>query len=152
MAKDTDRMARAMTYSAISRDFQLITLTSVIANLVTLYVISIGTEAKLATSVVIISILVFALLSGINQMDTFKNWIDDMDEREKEEDESGLGFAQRTQARRKEGDELKVNVSNDEVDRLIKEYKKIKKNQKSNFGQIKKLGLVDKHGNDLNAQ
>ena len=73
MAKDTDRMARAMTYSAISRDFQLITLTSVIANLVTLYVISIGTEAKLATSVVIISILVFALLSGINQMDTFKN-------------------------------------------------------------------------------
>ena len=70
MAKDTDRMARAMTYSAISRDFQLITLTSVIANLVTLYVISIGTEAKLATSVVIISILVFALLSGINQVDT----------------------------------------------------------------------------------
>ena len=80
------------------------------------------------------------------------DWIDDMDEREKQEEESGLGFAQRTQARRKEGDELKVNVSNDEVDRLIKEYKKIKKNQKSNFGQIKKLGLVDKHGNDLNAQ
>ena len=80
------------------------------------------------------------------------DWIDDVDEREKAEEESGLGFAQRTQARRKEGDELKVNVSNDEVDRLIKEYKKIKKNQKSNFGQIKKLGLVDKHGNDLNAQ
>ena len=46
---------------------------------------------------------------------------------------------------------MKVNISNAEVDRLLKEYKKIKKNQKSNFGQIKKLGLVDKHGNDLNA-
>ena len=26
------------------------------------------------------------------------DWIDDMDEREKQEEESGLGFAQRTQA------------------------------------------------------
>ena len=80
------------------------------------------------------------------------DWIDDMDEREQQEDESGLGFAQRTQARRKEGDELKVNISNAEVDRLLKEYKRIKKNQKSNFGQIKKLGLVDRHGNELNAE
>ena len=84
MTKDLDRQARAVTFSAISRDFQLITLTSVIANLVTLYVISIGTEAKIATSVVIISILTFVLLAGINQMDTFKNWIDDMDELEAE--------------------------------------------------------------------
>ena len=44
------------------------------------------------------------------------------------------------------GEELKVNVSQDEIDKLIKEYKKIKKHQKSNLGQIKKLGLVDKHG------
>mgnify|MGYP001157253867 FL=1 len=80
MANDTNTQARALTFSAIGRDFQLITLTSVIANLVTLYIVSIGTEAKLATSVVIISILIFALLSGINQMDTFKNWIDDMDD------------------------------------------------------------------------
>ena len=84
MAKDLDRQARAVTFSAISRDFQLITLTSVIANLVTLYVISIGTEAKIATSVVIVSILTFVLLAGINQMDTFKNWIDDMDDVEAE--------------------------------------------------------------------
>ena len=66
MANDTNTQARALTFSAIGRDFQLITLTSVIANLVTLYIVSIGTEAKLATSVVIISILIFALLSGIN--------------------------------------------------------------------------------------
>tara|TARA_B100000902_G_scaffold355222_1_gene367996 strand:+ start:310 stop:594 length:285 start_codon:yes stop_codon:yes gene_type:complete len=48
-----------------------------------------------------------------------------------------------------EEEELKVNVSTDEVDRLIKEYKKIKKGQKSNFGQIKKLGLLDKNGRPL---
>ena len=47
------------------------------------------------------------------------------------------------------GEELTVNIPNDEVDKLIKEYKKIKKRQKSNLGQIKKLGLVDKHGRQL---
>tara|TARA_Y100001963_G_C6733162_1_gene424910 strand:- start:354 stop:605 length:252 start_codon:yes stop_codon:yes gene_type:complete len=47
------------------------------------------------------------------------------------------------------GQELKVNVSQDEVDKLIKEYKKIKKHQKSNLGQIRKLDLVDKHGRQL---
>ena len=46
-------------------------------------------------------------------------------------------------------EELKVNIPNDEVDKLIKEYKKIRKREKSNFGQIKKLGLVDKHGKRL---
>ena len=76
---------------------------------------------------------------GINE------WIDDT---EKRQDESGgFGFAQQTLSEK--GDELTVNVSNDEVDKLIKQYKKIKKSQKSNFGQIKKLGLVDKHGRQL---
>jgi len=56
-------------------------------------------------------------------------------------DETGKGF---------EGEELKVNIPQDEVDKLLKEYKKIKKKQKSNFGQIKKLGLLDKNGNLLN--
>ena len=64
---------------------------------------------------------------------------------EKEEVEKGvLGFV-----KKEDDEELKVKVSNDEVDRLIKQYKKIKKNKKSNFGQIKKLGLLDKHGNPL---
>lgn len=79
MAKDIDRQSRAILGSAISRDFQLITLTAVIANLVTLYLVSMGTDAKLATSVFIIAMLAFVLLAGINQMDTFKNWIADMD-------------------------------------------------------------------------
>ena len=55
-------------------------------------------------------------------------------------DETGKGF---------EGEELKVNIPQDEVDKLLKEYKKIKKKQKSNFGQIKKLGLLDKNGRPL---
>ena len=45
--------------------------------------------------------------------------------------------------------ELKVNVPEDEVDKILKEYKKIKRKEKSNFSQIKKLGLVDKNGRPL---
>ena len=45
--------------------------------------------------------------------------------------------------------ELKVNIPENEVDRILKEYKKIKRNQKSNFSQIKKLGLLDKNGRPL---
>jgi len=48
-----------------------------------------------------------------------------------------------------EGQELKVKVAKDEVDKLIKEYKKIKKYRKSNLGQIQKLGLLDKNGKPL---
>ena len=55
-------------------------------------------------------------------------------------DDTGKGF---------DGEELKVNIPQDEVDKLLKEYKKIKKKQKSNFGKIKKLGLLDKNGRPL---
>ena len=48
-----------------------------------------------------------------------------------------------------EGDELKVKVYKDEVDKIIKEYKRIKKFKKSNLGQVQKMGLVDKHGKPL---
>jgi hypothetical protein len=47
------------------------------------------------------------------------------------------------------GQELKVNINQDAVDKLLKEYKKIKKSQRSNIGQVKKLGLVDKYGKPL---
>ena len=46
--------------------------------------------------------------------------------------------------------ELKVKVSQREIDKIIKEYKKMKKGERSNLSQIKKLGLVDKNGNPLN--
>ena len=58
-------------------------------------------------------------------------------------DEKAVGFV------KDEADELKVNIPVDEVDKLIKEYKKIKKNRKSNFAQIKNLGVVDEHGRPL---
>ena len=48
--------------------------------------------------------------------------------------------------------QLKVNIPTAEVDKLIKEYKKIKKRQRSNLNQIKKLGLVDKHGISLGGE
>ena len=47
------------------------------------------------------------------------------------------------------GEELKVNIPQSEVDKIIKEYKRIKKSQKSNLSQVKKMGLVDKNGKSL---
>ena len=64
------------------------------------------------------------------------DYIDTKEESEK----SGLGFVDN------KDEELKVNISNAEVDKLIKEYKKIKKRQKSNVNQIR---LLDKFGNPI---
>ena len=47
------------------------------------------------------------------------------------------------------GQELKVNVSQDEIDKIIKEYKKLKKKERSNLSQVKKMGLTDKDGKSL---
>jgi len=77
--------------------------------------------------------------------DVINDYIDDKESTEKSSKETGLGFV----SNEDDDTELKVNISNREVDKLIKEYKKIKKKQKSNFGQIKKLGLVDKNGKPL---
>tara|TARA_Y100001938_G_scaffold63164_1_gene87960 strand:+ start:931 stop:1218 length:288 start_codon:yes stop_codon:yes gene_type:complete len=70
---------------------------------------------------------------------------DYVDEKEESVKESGLGFV------KKEGEDnqLRVNISKDEVDKLIQEYKKIKRQQKSNFSEIKKLDLLDKDGRPL---
>ena len=43
-------------------------------------------------------------------------------------------------------EKLKVNIPIDEVDKLIKKYKKIKKREKSNLNQVK---LLDSRGNPL---
>jgi len=78
-----------------------------------------------------------------------QNGINDYLEQQQEMDdtrkETGLGFVKSGD----EGKELKVNVHQDEVDKIIKEYKRIKKFKKSNLGQVQKLGLVDKHGKPL---
>ena len=47
------------------------------------------------------------------------------------------------------GEELKVNIPKSEIDKIIKEYKQIKKQEKSNLGQVKKMDLVDKNGKPL---
>jgi len=44
---------------------------------------------------------------------------------------------------------LNVKIDQDEVDKLIKQYKKIKKAAKSNLGQVKKLEILDQYGNTL---
>ena len=59
-----------------------------------------------------------------------------------EKESSPIGFAN-------EEDELKVNIPESEVDRILKDYKKIKRKQKSNLSQIKKLGILDKNGRPL---
>ena len=66
--------------------------------------------------------------------------INDYIDSKEESEKTGLGFVQ------SEDEQLKVNVSNSEVDKLIKEYKKIKKRQKSNLNQIR---LLDKFGNPI---
>ena len=47
------------------------------------------------------------------------------------------------------GEKLTAKVSQKEVDKIIEEYKRIKKAEKSNLGQVKKMGLVDKNGKPL---
>ena len=76
-----------------------------------------------------------------------QNGINDfLEEKQKKEADQGLGFVTSEEAK-----QLKVKVFKDEVDKIMKQYKKLKKNQKSNLSQIKKLGLVDKHGRPLNG-
>ena len=62
-------------------------------------------------------------------------------QQENKGEDSALGFAN------KEGGELKVKISQAEVDRLVKEYKKAMKYRKSNLFQASQL--VDKNGNQL---
>ena len=71
--------------------------------------------------------------------EVINDYVDDQEYTKK----SGLGFVENE-------DELKVSISQQEIDKIIKEYKKIKKSERSNLSQIKKLGLVDKNGNPLN--
>ena len=69
-----------------------------------------------------------------------------LEEKQRKESDQGMGFVTSEEAK-----QLKVKVFKDEVDKIIKQYKKIKKKEKSNISQVKKLGLVDKHGRPLNG-
>ena len=84
------------------------------------------------------------LRKQINELirDEIQDVINDYVDSQEEIKKSGLGFVENE-------DKLNVNISQDEIDKIIKQYKKIKKSERSNFSHIKKLGLVDKHGNPL---
>ena len=76
--------------------------------------------------------------------DEIQENINDYVDSKEETEKSGLGFVD------KEGDdELKVKILNSRVEKILKEYKKLKKQERSNLGQIKKLGLIDQHGRQL---
>ena len=77
--------------------------------------------------------------------DEIQDNINEYVEQQEETEKTGVGFVNK-----EEEDKLEVNISKREIDKIIKEYKKIKKFKKSNLGQVKKLGLVDKHGRPLN--
>ena len=49
----------------------------------------------------------------------------------------------------KEDEDLTVNIPTAEVERLLQEYKRIKRRKKSNLSEVKKMDLVDKNGNPL---
>ena len=72
--------------------------------------------------------------------DEIQEGINDYIDSKEESEKSGLGFVDN------KDEQLKVNISNAEVDKLIKEYKKIKKREKSNLNQIR---LLDKFGNPI---
>ena len=63
----------------------------------------------------------------------------------KEEQKSGVGFSDPDDG----ADQLNVKVSRDEIDKILKEYKRIKKAEKSNLGEVKKMGLTDQFGRQL---
>ena len=75
-----------------------------------------------------------------------QNGINDfLEEKQEKENNQGLGFVTPESSEK----ELKVKVFKDQVDKIMKQYKKIKKKEKSNLSQVKRLGLVDKHGRPL---
>ena len=63
--------------------------------------------------------------------------------------QNGVNYYIEKEGKGFKGQELKVNVSQDEVDKIIKEYKKLKKKERSNLSQVKKMGLTDKDGKPL---
>jgi len=76
------------------------------------------------------------LRDQINQVirDEIQQNINDFVDMKEEERKSGLGFVSAD-----DNNDLTVKIPNSEIDKIIKEYKKIKKYQKSSLFEIKKL-------------
>ena len=71
--------------------------------------------------------------------------INDYLESKEDQQKSGVGFSDPEDGANK----LNVKVSQNEIDKILKEYKRIKKAEKSNLGEVKKLGLTDQFGGQL---
>ena len=82
------------------------------------------------------------LRNQINELirDEIQEGINEYIDTQEESERTGLGFVQN------KDEQLKVNIPNAEVDKIIKKYKRIKKKQKSNLYQAK---LLDQHGKPL---
>ena len=82
------------------------------------------------------------LRSKINELirDEIQEGINEYIDTQEESEKTGLGFVSN------KDEKLKVNIPNNEVDKIIKKYKRIKKKQKSNLYQAK---LLDQHGKPL---
>lgn len=76
--------------------------------------------------------------------EVINDYVDDKENQVFSMEKNGVGFVESDEEK-----ELKVNISKREIDKLIKKYKKIKKSQRSNLAQVKKMGLVDKNGKPL---
>ena len=76
------------------------------------------------------------LREQINQLirDEIQENINDFIDMKDEERRSGLGFVSAD-----DNNDLTVKIPNSEINKIIKEYKKIKKYQKSSLFEIKKL-------------
>ena len=86
------------------------------------------------------------LRNQINQLirDEIQEGINEYIDYKDQVKESGLGFVEKDDEK-----ELKVNINEREIDKIIKQYKKLKKKEKSNLGEIKKLNLLDQYGRQL---
>ena len=82
------------------------------------------------------------LRDQINELirDEIQEGINEYIDTQEESERTGLGFVQN------KDEQLKVNIPNAEVDKIIKKYKSIKKKQKSNLYQAK---LLAQHGKPL---
>ncbi len=83
------------------------------------------------------------LRDQINQIirNEIQSGINDYVDEQQVAEKSGLGFVGKEDEK-----ELKVKVPVSEVDKIMKEYKKIKKREKSNLNTVK---LLDQHGRQL---
>ena len=83
------------------------------------------------------------LRDQINQVirDEIQSTINDYVDQKEVVEKSGLGFVQKEDEK-----EFKVKIKNSEVNKIMKEYKKIKKREKSNLNTVK---LLDRHGRQM---